>query len=197
MQLLHIAAWYGLSGVIRRSRYGQFTSVTPAPCFQGSLLSLMLTEGPLGISLQMTVYYYIIPSCISWEKVVTSVKKIRNCCDFYDRIFLCAWCFKTMFPLALVGKRCTKMCSGVKAKMFLKQVKHSWLQNKLAGARGREKEMLPVLLAPETSSCLDPTPLVPPRTSLGEPGSYKWKISCAESETGGVSIRALEGSQTG
>lgn len=44
--------------------------------------------------------------------------------------------FKTMFSLALVRKRCTKMYSRVKAKTFLKQVKYSWLQNKFAGARG-------------------------------------------------------------
>ena len=102
--------------------------------------------------------------------------------------------FKTMFYLALVRKRCTKMYSRVKAKTFLKQVKYSWLQNKLAGGEVGEKEMLPVLLAPETPSHVDPTPLVPPRTSLREPGSYKRKISYAESETTGVTIRALEGS---
>lgn len=102
-----------------------------------------------------------------------------------------------MFSLALVRKTCTKTYSRVKAKTFLKQVKYSWLQNKLAGGKEGEKEMLPVLLAPETPSHVDPTPLVPPRTSPGDPGSYKRKISYAESETTGVSIRALAGSQTG
>lgn len=49
----------------------------------------MLPEGPLGIFLQTTVYYYIIPSYTSWEEVVTSVKKIMNYwADFCDRIYM-------------------------------------------------------------------------------------------------------------
>lgn len=104
----------GCLGLLR-VRYGQFTSVTPAPYFHGSLLSLMLTEGPLGIFLQMYVYYYIIPSYTSWEEVVTSAKKITNYFDFCDRIITLYVMFRIMFSLTLVWKRFIKIWSRMKS----------------------------------------------------------------------------------
>lgn len=52
--------------------------------------------------------------------------------------------------------------------MFLKQVKYSWLQNKLKG----KQEMLQVPLAPETRSRVEPVPPVPRRASPVKPGPY-------------------------
>lgn len=62
MQLLHVTAGTGRLGLLTESGTAKLQA---SPCTLLSQLSIMLTEGSLGIFLQMTVYYYIIPSYTS------------------------------------------------------------------------------------------------------------------------------------